>query len=224
MKNKISGIAKLALAVSLSTALYGCVIHVGGGNGEDWGKGSHTSILGDIEIAEGRSVGDLTSVNGDIQLYERVYAESIDVVNGDIEVGSNSTIGKIDSVNGDIDLAQEVTIERGINSVNGDIELSNNSAVKGGISSVNGDIELLETKVDEDIETVNGDVELRSGSIVSGDIVFKRNRKDNWGSDRPKLIIDESSDVKGRIVLHRPVELILANKELEAKVDYFYED
>ena len=133
-------------------------------------------------------------------------------------------MGNIDSVNGDIDLAQEVTIERSINSVNGDIELSNNSAVKGGISSVNGDIELLETKVDEDIETVNGDVELRSGSIVSGDIVFKRNRKDNWGNGRPKLIIDESSDVKGRIVLHRPVELILANKDLEAKVDYFYED
>ena len=59
MNNKISGIAKLVLAASLSTALYGCVIHVGGGHGEDWG--SQTSILGDIEIAEGRSVGDLTS-------------------------------------------------------------------------------------------------------------------------------------------------------------------
>ena len=63
MKKSIIASAAMLLSASLLT---GCVIHVGDASaleGSDF-----SSILGNIDIAEGKHAGDISSVNGNVEI------------------------------------------------------------------------------------------------------------------------------------------------------------
>ncbi|MDM7859857.1 hypothetical protein QTP81_04485 [Alteromonas sp. ASW11-36] len=210
---KLTAVAALLLSTS------GCVIHVGGTNDDS----SFSSVLGDVEIAAGRSVGDISSVNGDVELEHDVTAASINSVNGDIEIANNVTVDSIDVVNGDVEIGQGFNSQYGIESVNGDIEIASGGTVNGSIVTVNGDVELRDSTVNNDIVTTNGDISITRGTVVDGDIVFEKVRKGNsdWNS-QPVLRIDASSTVTGRIILNRPVKVDIESAELQEKVEHRY--
>lgn len=211
---------KLSAVAALLLSTTGCVIHVGGNS-----DGSNfSSVLGDVEIAAGRTVGDISSVNGDVELERNVTALSINSVNGDIEIAENVTVDSIDVVNGDIEIAPGFSSQHGIESVNGDIEIASGGTVNGSIVTVNSDVELFDSKVNNGIFTTNGDITLERGTVVDGDIVFEKVRKgnSNWNS-HPVLRIDASSMVTGRIILNRPVKLEVESAELQEKVERRYQ-
>jgi hypothetical protein len=216
-------ILKTLVAGAFAVTLSGCVIHIGGDHDVDWDDvpdASVTSVFGDLSVSRGKAVGDVSSVNGDIELYAGSSAERIDSVNGDISIEDNVSVQSIDVVNGDIRTGTQFSVERNIETVNGDIDFGGGSTVGGSVITVNGDIELNETIISNNLRTTNGDMDITDNSVIEGDIVFERVRKNKWGSNsRPTLRIDSSSTVNGAIILNRPVELLIDNPDVLAKVE-----
>ena len=197
--------------------LSGCVIHVDGSGG--WQGSGATSIFGDLEVGEGKTVKDVNSVNGDIALKNNVTANTVDTVNGDIRIGDNVSVGAFDTVNGDIQGGENLTVRNNISTVNGDIRFDKGTRIEGSLDTVNGDIKFNQTTLVEDINSVNGDIVLRNNSVVEGDIVFKRKKSKSY-NPTPKLVIDESSTVNGAIIIYSDVDLKIANESLRDKVEY----
>lgn len=210
---------KTLTACCFTLSLSGCVIHVGGDDWNDNGKGSVSSIFGEASVSSGKSVGDVSSVNGGVELHDDVSAERVDSVNGDVDIGNRVTVRSIDVVNGDIETGIDFTARGNLESVNGDIELAEKGKIEGSIVTVNGDIELRETFVGKNLRTTNGSLNVSNGSVIDGDIVYDRVNQRKWTrGNLPTLRIDDSSTVNGAIVLHRPVNLEIENAALKAKV------
>jgi hypothetical protein len=121
-------------------------------------------------------------------------------------------------------------VKRDVSTVNGNITFDANTQVGQDVTTVNGDITLTKTVVGDDIQTKNGSITLTQGSVVDGDIEFESQDDGSWWSDKsrehnpPTLTIDESSDVKGKIILRQVVVLEIKNPELLAKVERRYKN
>jgi hypothetical protein len=63
---------------------------------------------------------------------------------------------------------------------------------------------------------------LEQGSRVKGDIYFQGNSNGTYSRKNPTLYISSDSVVDGDIILERPVDLKLQNKNLENKVKRLY--
>ena len=91
---KKSIIAGTVMLVSASL-LSGCVIHVG--NAHALEGSDFSSILGNIDIAEGKYAGDISSVNGNVEISNNAGADEVSIVNGNLEMGVTVHQGPIDS-------------------------------------------------------------------------------------------------------------------------------
>lgn len=218
--------AALLTALVLSTS--GCIIHVGGHNDNDSNDSDYSSVFGGVDISENRQVGDLSSVNGNITLQDNVTAGDVDAVNGNIEIGDNVTVKDLSTVNGDIQIQSFLSAQRDVSTVNGNITFGENSKVDEDVTTVNGDINLTSTTVGDDITTRNGSITLLKDSVVEGDIEFESQDDSSWWGDKtrehnpPTLTIDDSSVVKGKIILHQVVVLEIDNPAILAKVERRY--
>ena len=68
-------------------------------------------------------------------------------------------------------------------------------------------------------------VSLRDATQIGGDIIFQAQEDKRWSKgDLPTLSIDASSDVQGKIILHRKVILEIQNTALLAKVERRYSE
>lgn len=106
------------------------------------------------------------------------------------------------------------TYGRDIDRVFGSIDIDDGQQV-GNVDSVNGSI-----------ETVNGNVVLEP-STVEGDIVFEDNDGGGWGwfrnKDKPRLTINDRSEVQGTIILYRPVELRIDDGAIIGDIERHYD-
>ena len=219
MKKSIIASAAMLLSASLLT---GCVIHVGDAGaleGSDF-----SSILGNIDIAEGKRAGDISSVNGNVEISDHGGADEVSIVNGNLEMGSHVSVRNIDIVNGDVSAASHLNVLKGVETVNGNVTLPTQSTIGGSVETVNGDITAVDTTIEKHIKTLNGDITLSGSSHVLGDIVYKESES-AWGKksdNKPTLSISASVTVDGNIVLHRPVTLDIESDELKQKVIVSY--
>ncbi len=218
--------AALLTALTLSTT--GCIIHVGGHNDGSNDQGEYSRVFGGLDIAKNKQVRDLSSVNGNINIEDGVSAHDVDAVNGNIEIGNNVSVHELVTVNGDIQAQTYLSVKRDVSTVNGNISFAANSRVDEDVTTVNGDINLTKTTIGDDIKTRNGSITLLQGSVVEGDIEFESQDGSSWWGDKtrehnpPTLTIDESSDVKGKIILRQVVILEIENPALLAKVERRY--
>jgi DUF4097 and DUF4098 domain-containing protein YvlB len=222
----LSKLTTTALLTVLTLSTSGCIIHVGGKDNNDSSR-DRSSVFGGLDVSKNKQVGDLSSVNGNITMLDNVSARDVNTVNGNIEIENNVTAHDLSTVNGDIQTQSSLTVKRDVSTVNGNINFGENSKIDGDVTTVNGDISLTQTYVSDDIKTKNGSITLVEGSVVEGDIEFK-SQDDGWWSDKsrehnpPTLTIDESSEVKGKIILHQVVVLNIKNPALLAKVERRY--
>ena len=218
--------AVLLTALTLSTS--GCIIHVGGNDDNDSDNAEYSSVFGGVDVSENKQVGDLSSVNGNITMQDNVSARDVNAVNGNIEIGNNAQVNELSTVNGDIQAQTYLSVKRDVSTVNGNISFATNSRVGQDVTTVNGDINLTQTFIGDDVKTRNGSITLAQGSVVEGDIEFESQDDSSWWGDKtrehnpPTLTIDESSDVKGKIILHQVVVLEIENQALLAKVERRY--
>ena len=219
MKKSFIASAAMLLTASLLT---GCVIHVG--NASALEGSSFSSILGNIDIAEGKHAGDISSVNGNVEIGDNGGADEVSIVNGNLEMGNHVSVRNIDIVNGDVSAASHLNVLNGIETVNGNVTLPTQSIIGGSVETVNGDITGVDTTIKQHIETLNGDITLSGSSHVLGDIIYNETEK-SWGNtsdSKPTLSISASVIVDGNIILKRPVNLDLENDALKQKVVVSY--
>jgi len=218
--------AVLLTALTLSTS--GCIIHVGGNDDNDSDNAEYSSVFGGVDVSENKQVGDLSSVNGNITMQDNVSARDVNAVNGNIEIGNYAQVNELSTVNGDIQAQTYLSVKRDVSTVNGNISFATNSRVGQDVTTVNGDIKLTQTFIGDDVKTRNGSITLAQSSVVEGDIEFESQDDSSWWGDKtrehnpPTLTIDESSDVKGKIILHQVVVLEIENQALLAKVERRY--
>ncbi|MFT4994013.1 MAG: DUF4097 and DUF4098 domain-containing protein YvlB [Paraglaciecola sp.] len=227
-----SNIIKISALLLLTTTLStGCIIHVGGDghSGEYSGdnNGDISSVLGSLEVGEGKQVGDVSSVNGKVSINEHVSAQDVDTVNGSIEIANHVSVKDVETVNGSIETGHHFMAQGSVSTVNGDINILAYSIVGGDISTVNGDIKLNKVAVTGDISTSSGSITLENNSTVAGDIVYESHNENAWGWNNdqhklPRLVIDSDSTVEGRIILRQKVSLAIENQQLMDKVEYDY--
>ncbi|MCH7744322.1 MAG: hypothetical protein IIB71_16895 [Proteobacteria bacterium] len=195
----------LTLVVLLQAA---CVIEVhSGGHASDVSR-----VFGGIDIGTGEEAGDVESVNGGIVLRDGSSAERVETVNGSVRIYDDVSVYSVETVNGSIRAGRNLKVQDDISTVNGGIDLRKSSVIKNSVSTVNGTISLSATQVLRDVETTNGDIRLLHGSVVSGDVIFHQTgsilyRKIN----RPRLVVDADSVIKGAVHLYRQVKLEIAD-------------
>jgi DUF4097 and DUF4098 domain-containing protein YvlB len=215
MSNKFTLSTLISLCIIGSS---GCVIQVGGAERE----GNVSSIFGQLEVSEGKTVKDVSSVNGGVELQDHVQAQRIDSVNGTIAVGDFVSVYSMHTVNGDIEAGHNLQVSQDVRTINGGVDLKYDSLVSRDIETINGDIALDDVRVGGNIETQNGNVSLSNQTQVTGDIVFHPRDKDSWSwageQNIPELSIDTGSSVQGRIILEREVKLNFVDPELQERV------
>lgn len=97
----------------------GCVIYVGDVSvleGSDF-----SFILGNIDIVEGKYVGDIFFVNGNVEISDYGGVDEVSIVNGNFEMGSYVFVWNIDIVNGDVSVVLYFNVFKGVEIVNGNV-------------------------------------------------------------------------------------------------------
>jgi predicted acyltransferase (DUF342 family) len=211
-------------ATILASMMSGCIVHVSGSDG-----GFEVSrVFGDIDVDKSSRVKDVSTVNGNIDINDHSTAKNVETVNGGIDIGDYVSLKRAETVNGDIETGHNLTSEYSLSTVNGDIEVEENSSVGEDVETVNGDIDLNDVKVGNNVITNNGDVTLRNGTVIEGDVIFRRsdNRWNRWNRNRhkPTLTIENNVEIKGNIILEKPVELELSDSNLESKIERNYSE
>jgi predicted acyltransferase (DUF342 family) len=217
-KSLVAGAMLLASASMLS----GCVIHIGDASAME--GSDFSSILGNIDIAEGKHAGDISSVNGNVEISDHAGADDVSIVNGNLEMESHVTVRSIDIVNGDISATSHLSVLGNVESVNGNITLPEQSKIGGHVETVNGDITATDTVVEEDVETLNGDITLKGNTHIIGNIIY-RESESSWGErsdNKPTLTIESDVIIDGTIILERPVNLVFDNDAFDKKVVVSY--
>lgn len=201
--------------------LSGCIVHVGANSGsaEFEFDSDYSSVNKSLTISSGKHVGDASSVNGRLTIEDDVVAEDISSVNGSLKIGKNVRADEVSTVNGKLRADENLFVKGDVSSVNGSISLSSDSTVEGNVETVNGRIGLDSVMVQENIETVNGSIYLSGKTVVEGDIIYAENNNNRQYKGRyPELKVDEDVRITGNIILYRPVDLFLENKDLEDKL------
>jgi len=194
------------MAVLLQSA---CVIEVhSDGHGSDVSK-----IFGGIDIGTGDDVGDVESVNGGIVLHDSSSAHRVETVNGSVRIHDDVSVYSVETVNGSIRAGRNLKVQDDVSTVNGSINLQKGTIINNRVSTVNGTIGLHSTEVGHDVETTNGDIRLLDGSVVSGDVIFNENSSFFQGhTNRPRLVVDAGSTIKGVVHLYQKVKLEIADE------------
>lgn len=185
--------------------------------------GNIDKVMGSAVVGSGEQYGDISLVNGSVQMASNSSAKDVTLVNGSIDIRHDVQLDSAETVNGSIAAGRNFKVVSSLSTVNGDIDAADNAQVGGDISTVNGDITLNSAEVEQNISTVNGDIKLTGNTVVKGDVVFKKRGKKKsffgWSNDnKPSLHIAADAVVEGQIILEQPVDLDLANPDMQAKV------
>lgn len=195
--SQFAGVTTLVAAAVLFSGVFSSAVADGPNRNID-------KVMGSAVVGSGEQYGDISLVNGSVQMASNSSARTVSLVNGGIDIRDDVQIGSAETVNGAI-------------------EAGRNLQVTGSLSTVNGDITFNSAEVAQNISTVNGDIKLAGNTVIKGNVVFKKPGKKKtffgWGNnDKPSLHIAAGAVVEGRIILEQPVELKLANPDMQAKV------
>ncbi|MDT0596317.1 hypothetical protein [Glaciecola petra] len=215
-------IYSLLIGAFTMALLAGCIVQVDANATSKKGiadGGNFSSVNKSLTVKSGQTIGNASSVNGSLTIGDNVQANKITSVNGRLRVGENVTATKLSSVNGKLSADEGLNVSEEVTTVNGKIQLSKNSEIGGKVATVNGTIELKNVDVGGNVETINGNINLLDNTIVDGDIVFgNKNSKNYYNGPDPILSIESGSNVKGDIILRRPVDLEIEDEDLRSKV------
>ena len=184
----------------------------------------YTSLNKRVNVDSGVTTNEISSVNGKIFVDDNVSAEEISSVNGKVSIGDGVNAGEVSTVNGKIEIGNNVSVKSSVHAVNGKIEIGAGGDIGENVSTVNGTVELSGVTVGNRVKTVNGSIYLADGTLVKGDIIIggpnsNKGWKNSWNGKRPKLVIDASSTVEGKIIVYRKVEYDFVDSSLMNKVE-----
>ncbi len=203
----ITTVSILTFSLGVSAGGWNEDIRITAGSAND----EYSSLNGSITVDDGvqRPEADLSAVNGSIAIGSDVALGDVKTVNGAIRIAGNARLEDVGSVNGRIEIARGAQIDGEVTTVNGRVRLDEGSAVTGDVGSVNGRISLRSTQVQGDVSNYNGGIEVLDGSIVTGDVVVKKpdDHGGDWQNERPRVVIGRNSQVLGRMIFEREVDL-----------------
>lgn len=184
----------------------------------------YTSVNKRISVTSGSVAEEISSVNGSVSVGDSVTADEISSVNGKITVGTSVTADEVSTVNGKIEIGSNAQIKQSVEAVNGKIEIDTGSEIGENVSTVNGSIELTGVSVGRNVKSVNGNIYLQDGTTVKGDVIIGGQHSNNqwnksWNNKPPKLVVDATSTIDGKIIIYREVDFDFADASLASKVD-----
>lgn len=196
MKHLILGLAIIAIGIGSATA-----------QPQDISK-----VNGAVTAEAGQEYGKLSTVNGAIRIGADARVGEASTVNGAISVADGASASGFETVNGAVRAGDRVAVSDDVETVNGAITFGPGSRIGGSVATANGHITLVGTEVGGDVGTVNGGIELGPDTRVAGDLTVEEapRRLITWGSREsrtPTIIIGPDSEVRGRLVFKREVDL-----------------
>lgn len=178
------------------------------------GGDSISKVHGSINVPDNGRAGSVKTVNGSVEIGDGAEVQRIKVVNGSIRIGENAVVAnEVKSVNGSIRLQDGAHARNDVGTVNGRLNLERGSIVDGDVSTVNGRMELRGAEAGS-LTTTNGDIELADGAVIHGDLTVRKPDHEGWsffGKDRPRVVIGENCEVRGKLVFEQEVELVMAD-------------
>lgn len=171
-----------------------------------------SKVNGAITAEAGQEYGKLGTVNGAIRIDADARVGAASTVNGAIQVADGASAASLETVNGAVRAGERVAVGGDVETVNGAVTFGQGSRIGGSIGTVNGQITLVGTEVSGGIRTVNGGIDLGRGTRVLGDLTVEEapRRLISWGSREsrmPTIVIGPDSEVRGRLVFKREVNL-----------------
>lgn len=171
-----------------------------------------SKVNGAVTAEAGQEYGELSTVNGAVRIEADARIGEASTVNGAISVADGARATGFDTVNGAIRAGDRVEVADDVETVNGSITFGQGSRIGGSVATANGHITLVGTEVGGNVGTTNGNIELGPETRVAGDLTVEEapRRLITWGrreSRTPSIIIGPDSEVRGRLVFKREVEL-----------------
>ena len=181
-----------------------------------------STVNGSISVgSNARISGSVSTVNGSISVDRDSSIDDAETVNGGIRLASGVIADDVESVNGNISLGESVQVKGQVSVVNGRINIELGSTVAEDVSNVNGEIMISGSEIGGDISTVNGDVTVNGNSVVRGDLIVERPSRWGWSEKnkrKPRVIVGPGTQIQGKIVLEREVELFISDTASVAEV------
>lgn len=205
----MAGVFALGAAASWNASGVGTSIHF------DSDGGDYSKVHGSVNVPAGAKAGTVKTVNGSVTIGDGAEVDRVKVVNGSIKIGETAVVhSEVSSVNGSVQLRRNARAESDVTTVNGRMSLDRGAVVAGEVRTVNGRMELDGAEAGS-LKTTNGDIELRDGAVVLGDLVVEKPQNKGWnlfGShDRPRVVIGENCEVRGKLHFEQEVELEVAD-------------
>lgn len=177
-------------------------------------SGNISKVNDSIRVRDGESVGSVKTVNGSITIGDNATVEFVRSVNGSISIGDGTVVHEgIANVNGGITVRKEGRIGGDMKTVNGTLDVGPGSTIGGKATSVNGKIALYGAQAGA-VTITSGKVELADGAVVLGDLTVREQKRSFFSfgkSQRPRIIIGDNSEVRGKLHFGQEVELTVAD-------------
>lgn len=175
---------------------------------------SVSRVLGSIDIAADRTVGDVSTVNGGIEIGPHASVAAVATVNGHLRLGAGATADSMTTVNGSVTLEAAAQVKGTVSTVNGHLELAPGADVGGDLGNVNGDVTINGAHVAGRLRTSTGSIETIHGAHIDGGILVQDGQQ-NWGLlgwGTPRIVIGPGSVIGGTLRFDRKVKLYISDR------------
>ncbi len=171
-------------------------------------------VLGSIDIAAQRVVGNVSTVNGGIELGRGAVAAAVETVNGHVRLGEGASAKSLETVNGSVTLEAGARVEGKVETVNGALQLRPGAEVGAGLRNVNGTVTIEGAHVVGQLRTSTGSISTGSGARLDGGILVDEDRSNwelfAWGT--PRVVIGPGTVVTGPMKFRRKVNLFISDR------------
>lgn len=223
-------IAAVILAATLSVACGGPQVGIQHINIADnqTADGAQSTVNGNVTIGSAATVtGPVDTVNGRIELRKGAKTRSLSTVNGDLTIGDEAVVnGDLSGVNSTIAIGADVRIDGDVTTVNGSTTIGERTTVAGNVTFVNGTLTTDGTTIEGLVRFHNGEVRLLRSTVEENIIVDAS--EGSTSSKKPLVELGPGTQVNGRIIAHRPIELRIhrtarVKKGIEGAEPQYYE-
>jgi cytoskeletal protein CcmA (bactofilin family) len=175
---------------------------------------SVSRVLGSIDIAADRTVGNVSTVNGAIEIGSHASVAAVATVNGHLRLRAGAKADSMTTVNGGITLEPAARVKGTVTTVNGSLELAPGADVGGDLGNVNGDVNIDGAHVAGRLRTSNGSIETTYGARIDGGVLVEGTQH-NWGLfgwGTPRIVIGPGSIIGGTLKFERKVKLYVSDR------------
>jgi hypothetical protein len=175
-------------------------------------------VLGSIDIAADRVVGNVSTVNGGIDIGSKAVVAAVETVNGHVRLGAGASAKSLETVNGGITLETGARVSGKVETVNGSLRLAPGAEVGAALRNVNGGVTIDGAHVAGQLRTSTGSIETTNGARLDGGILVDENHG-NWGLftwGTPRIVIGPGSVIGGPLKFQRKVILFISDRAVIA--------